>query len=80
MDKEIIIDENYKTTSLFDRMKVGDIYKVPYDPSRHNGIKSEASRRNKYARLSNELKGIQDIKFRVSEAVYPGFTSIIRIK
>ena len=47
MEKEIIIDENYKTTSLFDRMKVGDIYKVPYDPSRHNGIKSEASRRNK---------------------------------
>lgn len=29
MEKEIVIDENYQTTKLFDMMKVGDIYKVP---------------------------------------------------
>lgn len=80
MEKEIVIDESYQTTKLFDKIRVGDIFKVPFDKSRHAGIKSEAARRNKDARLTKELKGRMDIKFRVSEIEYPGFTSIIRLK
>lgn len=80
MEKEITIDENYQTTRLFDNIKVGDIFKVPFDKSRHTGIKSEAARRNRDARLTKELMGKMDIKFRVSETEYPGFTSIMRLK
>lgn len=80
MEKEIVIDENYQTTKLFDMMKVGDIYKVPFEKSRHNGIKSEAVRRNREARLVNKLKSNIDLMFRVSETVNPGYTSIIRLK
>lgn len=80
MVKEIVIDESYKTVNLFDSMKVGDIYKVPYDKSRHTGIKSEAARRNRDARLRKELKSKIDLKYRVSEAEHPGYTSIIRLK
>lgn len=56
MVKEIVIDESYQTTKVFDAMKVGDIYNIPYDESRHIGIKSEAARRNREARLTNKLK------------------------
>ena len=35
MVKEIVIDESYQTTKVFDAMKVGDIYNIPYDESRH---------------------------------------------
>lgn len=42
MEKEIVVDESYQTSKLFDKMKVGDIYKVPYNKSRHVGIKSES--------------------------------------
>lgn len=80
MEKEIKVDENYQTTKLFDEMKIGDIYKVPFDKSRHSGIKAEASRRNKNARLLKRLRGKIDIMYRVSETENPGFTSIIRIK
>lgn len=80
MIKEITIDENYRTSELFGKMKVGDIYKVPYDKSRHTGIKTEASRRNREARLTGELKSKIDLKYRVSEMEYPGFTTIIRLK
>ena len=31
MVKEIVIDESYQTTKVFDAMKVGDIYNIPYD-------------------------------------------------
>lgn len=47
MEKEIVIDESYQTTKLFDKIRVGDIFKVPFDKSRHAGIKSEAARRNR---------------------------------
>lgn len=80
MITEIRIDENYHTTSLFDSMKTGDIYKVPFEKSRHNGIKMEASRRNRDARLTGELQGRLDIMFRVSETESPGYSTIIRLK
>lgn len=80
MIKEIKVDESYQTTKLFDAMGVGDVYKVPYNKSRHTGIKSEAARRNKDARLVKKLKGRLDLMFRVSETEHPGFTSIMRIK
>lgn len=80
MEKEIIVDEKYRTTKLFDMMKVGDIYKVPFDESRHTGIKSEAVRRNREARLVNKLKANMDLMFRVSKTEHPGYTSIIRLK
>lgn len=80
MEKEIVIDEGYKTVNLFDSMRVGDIYKVPFDKSRHSGIKSEAARRNRDARLKKKLKSKIDLMFRVSEMENPGFTSIIRLK
>ena len=80
MIKEIVIDENYRTAPLFDEMKKGDIYKVPYEKSRSNGIRVEASRRNREARLIGELKSNMDLKFRVSELENPGFTTIFRIK
>ena len=56
MVREITVDENYQTVRLFDEMKKGDIYKVPYDKKRHNGIKLEASRRNRDLRLIGTLK------------------------
>lgn len=80
MEKEIIVDEKYRTTKLFDMMKVGDIYKVPFDKSRHTGIKSEAVRRNREARLVNKLKANMDLMFRVSKTEHPGYISIIRLK
>lgn len=80
MEKVIDITKEYTTTGLFDQMKVGDLFKVPYSKSRHSGIKTEAARRNKEARLTKELRNKQDIKFRVSHAEYPGYTSIFRVK
>lgn len=56
MVREITVDENYQTVRLFDAMKKGDIYKVPYDKKRHIGIKLEASRRNRDLRLLGILK------------------------
>lgn len=80
MEKVIEITGDYTTVGVFDQMKVGDLYKVPFDKSRHSGIKTEASRRNRDARLTKELKSGLDIKFRVSEFEHPGYTSIIRLK
>ena len=80
MVKEIVIDESYQTTKEFDAMKVGDIYNIPYDESRHIGIKSEAARRNREARLTNKLKAKIDLMFRVSKTEYTGYTSVIRLK
>lgn len=80
MEKEIVVDESYQTRKLFDKMKVGDIYKVPYDKSRHTGIKSESARRNRDARLTKKLKSKIDLMFRVSKTANPGYTSIIRLK
>lgn len=80
MIKEIVIDESYRTASLFDSMRKGDVYKVPYDKSRNNGIRTEAARRNREARLTGELKSKMDLKYRVSEMEYPGYTAIIRLK
>ena len=74
MEKEIVIDENYRTTKVFDEMRVGDV------DSRHSGIKSEAARRNKVARLTKKLKGKIDLMYRVSKEEHPGFSSIIRLK
>lgn len=80
MVKEIVIDDSYQTTKVFDAMKVGDIYNIPYDKSRHIGIKSEAARRNREARLTNKLKAKIDLMFRVSKTEYTGYTSVIRLK
>lgn len=80
MIKEINVDENYHTTRLFDSMEMGDICKVPFDKSRHSGIKMEALRRNRDARLTKKLNGKLDIMFRVSETESPGYTTIIRLK
>lgn len=49
MEKIIEITEDYTTTGVFDRMEVGDVVKIPYEKSRHNGVRTEASRRNRYA-------------------------------
>ena len=80
MEKIIEIKEGFTITEMFDRMKAGDLFKIPYDKSRHSGIKSEAARRNRDARLTKELQGKMDLKFRVSEIEHPGYTSVIRIK
>ena len=80
MIREIAVDENYQTVRLFDSIEKGDIYKVPYDKKRHNGIKLEASRRNRDLRLMGKLQNKMDVKYRVSAAVYPGYTSIMCIK
>lgn len=74
------VNESYQTVRLFDVMKKGDIYKVPYDKKRHNGIKLEASRRNRDLRLIGVLKNKMDVKFRVSATEYPGFSAIICLK
>lgn len=73
MVREITVDENYQTVRLFDEMKKGDIYKVPYDKKRHNGIKLEASRRNRDLRLIGTLKNKMDVKYRVSATGVSGF-------
>ena len=80
MIREIVIDENYQTVRLFDSIEKGDIYKVPYDKKRHNGIKLEASRRNRDLRLMGKLKNKKDEKYRVSAIEYPGYTYIMCIK
>lgn len=80
MVREITVDENYQTVRLFDEMKKGDIYKVPYDKKRHIGIKLEASRRNRDLRLIGTLKNKMDVKYRVSATEYPGFSAIICLK
>ena len=80
MIREIAVDENYRTVRLFDSIGKGDIYKVPYDKKRHNGIKLEASRRNRDLRLMGKLKNKMDVKYRVSATEYPGYTSIMCIK
>ena len=80
MIKEISVDENYQTVRLFDNIKKGDIYKVPYTKKRHSGIKSEASRRNRDLRLTGVLKNKMDVKYRVSATEYPGFSTIICLK
>ena len=80
MIREIVIDENYQTVRLFDSIEKGDIYKAPYDKKRHNGIKLEASRRNRDLRLMGKLKNKMDVKYRVSAIEYPGYTSIMCIK
>lgn len=80
MIKEISVDENYQTVRLFDNIKKGDIYKVPYNKKRHSGIKSEASRRNRDLRLTGVLKNKMDVKYRVSATEYPGFSTIICLK
>lgn len=80
MVREITVDENYQTVRLFDAMKKGDIYKVPYNKKRHNGIKLEASRRNRDLRLTGVLKNKMDVKYRVSTTEYPGFSAIICLK
>lgn len=80
MIKEIMIDENYTHVGLFDSMKKGDVYKVPFEKKRYNGIRAEASRRNRTGRLLGELKTAMDVKFRVSATEYPGYISIICIK
>lgn len=80
MIREITVDESYQTVRLFDTMKQGDIYKVPYDKKRHSGIKLEASRRNRDLRLTGVLKNKMDVKYRVSATEYPGYTAIMCIK
>ena len=80
MVKEIEVNESYQTVRLFDVMKKGDIYKVPYDKKRHNGIKLEASRRNRDLRLIGVIKNKMDVKFRVSATEYPGFSAVICLK
>lgn len=80
MIREIKIDENYQTVRVFDSMKVGDIVTVPFDESRYSGIKTEASRRNKYARLEKKLKCGMDKMFHVSKMEYPGYITIMRAK
>lgn len=80
MTREIAIDESYRTTRLFDCIKKGDTFKIPFDKSRHSGIKMEALRRNRDARLTGKLKGKLDIMFRVSQTESPGYTTLIRLK
>lgn len=80
MEKVIDISNGFSPVKMFNQMKVGDIYKIPYDDSRHNGIKSEAARRNRDARLMGKLKGRIDLIYRVSTAEYPGYTSVIKLK
>lgn len=80
MEKVIEVKDGFTITGMFDRMQIGDIYKIPYNKSRHSGIKSEAARRNRDARLIKELQNRMDLRFRVSEVEYPGYTSVIRLK
>ena len=47
MITEVKIDENYSTVGVFDMLEAGnpgDVAKVPFDESRHTGIKQESSR------------------------------------
>lgn len=42
MIKEVLINDDYRVVDIFDNIKVGDIYKVPYDESRYNSIRLKA--------------------------------------
>lgn len=80
MIREIRINEPYQPVRIFDSMRAGDIVKVPYEKGRYDGLRTEASRRNKYARLEKKLKNKMDIMFRVSIVLYPGYITIMRVK
>lgn len=80
MTEKIVIDENYTHTGLFERMRKGDVFLVPYEEGRHNGIKQEAARQNAKLRLTGKLKGKTDIKYRVSKTENEGYTTIACIK
>lgn len=78
--RKIEIDKDYTHVGLFVGMKKGDIFLVPYEESRHNGIKQEAARQNAKLRLTGKLQGKTDIKYRVSMTEYEGYTAIACIK
>lgn len=80
MIKEIVIDENYSHVGLFEQMKKGDIFKVPFEKKRYNALRTEKTRQNQKARLTGELKNEMDVKFRISSTVNPGYITICRIK
>jgi hypothetical protein len=80
MIREIKIGEAYQTVRVFDSMRSGDIVKVPYEKGRYDVMRTEASQRNKYARLEGKLKNKMDIMFRVSIVQYPGYITIMRVK
>lgn len=80
MEKVIEFTDEVKTVELFNQMKVGVIYRTPFAENRFNGIKSEASRRNKEARIAGKLKSQMDLMYRISTIHPRGYISIIKLK
>ena len=83
MITEVKIDENYSTVGVFDMLEAGnpgDVMKVPYEESRHTGIKMESQRRNMKARLLGEIgEGRECLKFKVYSAGNDRMTMIFRL-
>ena len=83
MITEVKIDENYSTVGVFDMLEAGspgDVAKVPFDESRHTGIKMESQRRNMKARLLGEIgEGRECLKFKVYSAGNDRMTMIFRL-
>ena len=60
--------------------KPGDVAKVPFDESRHTGIKQESQRRNMKARLLSEIgEGRECLKFKVYASGNDQMTMIFRL-
>lgn len=83
MITEVKIDENYSTVGVFDMLEAGspgDVAKVPFDESRHTGIRQESHRRNMKARLLGEIgEGRECLKFKVYAAGNDRMTMIFRL-
>lgn len=80
---EVKIDEKYSTVGVFDMLESGnpgDVAKVPYEESRHTGIKQESQRRNMKARLLGEIgEGRECLKYKVYAAGNDRMTMIFRL-
>lgn len=83
MITEVKIDEKYSTVGVFDMLEAGnpgDVAKVPYEESRHTGIKQESQRRNMKARLLGEIgEGRECLKYKVYAAGNDDTTMIFRL-
>lgn len=80
IDMEKIVEKEITIEKMFESMKAGDIYKVPYEKSRHNAIRAECSRQHRYARERGVKVTSLTPVFRVSARENKGYTTIIKLR
>ena len=66
--------------SLFQQVGVGNYLHVSKEAYDSTSISTESSRQNRYARLTGELNGRMDVKYRVKTTIKEGYTTIFQLK